>query len=65
MASFSLVESGLAIDDLGGDAVVGPGASNRDIALAQVFEDFFDGSFERISQAAAARSFDADGIVSP
>ena len=63
--SFSLVEDRLAIDDLGGDPVVRLGAGRGDIALAQVFEDFFNGAIERVSQAAAARAFDTDGIVSP
>ena len=65
MGSFSLVESGLAIDDLSRDAVIGLGAGDGDIALAQVFEHFFSGSIERVSQAAAAGPFDTDGIVAP
>jgi hypothetical protein len=59
------VETGLAIDDMSCDAVVGSGARKGNIALAQVLEHFFDGAFEGISQAAAAGAFDADGIVSP
>ena len=57
------MEIGLAVDDLGGDSVVGLGAGDGNIPLAQVIEDFFDRTVEWIAQAATAGTLDADDIV--
>ena len=57
------MEIGLAVDDLGGDAVVGLGAGDGNIPLAQVIEDFFDRTVEWIAKAAATGTLDPDCIA--
>ena len=45
-------------------AIIGLGPLERDIPLAHVFDDFFGAAAERVTEAAAARPFDSDDIVS-
>src|SRR5213594_2226720 len=62
--SFFLVEYQLAAGQMQGNAVLGPGALHRHIALPNIFHDFIHRAFEGIAQPAAARPLDADGIIS-